>query len=61
MVFYKFIERKWSMDQGDFMKLFNQFNVLQKYLTALQLGGVKSEWNSKRTWEIHYRVSNLLG
>tara|TARA_B100000886_G_C20140572_1_gene373780 strand:+ start:310 stop:429 length:120 start_codon:yes stop_codon:yes gene_type:complete len=28
------------MDQGDFMKLFNQFNVPPKYLTAFNYAGL---------------------
>ena len=28
------------MDQGGFMKLFNQFNVLPKYLTAFNYAGL---------------------
>ena len=37
---FKFIEGKLSMDQGCFMKLFNQFNVHPKYLTAFNYAGL---------------------
>ena len=37
---FKFIEGKGSMDQGGFMKLFNQFNVLPKSLTAFNYAGL---------------------
>ena len=37
---FKIIEGKWSMDQGDFMKVLNQFNVLLKYLTAFNYAGL---------------------
>lgn len=37
---FKFIEGKLSMDQGGFMNLFNQFNVLPKYLTAFNYAGL---------------------
>ena len=37
---FKFIERKLNMVQGGFMKLFNQFNVLPKYLSAFNYAGL---------------------
>ena len=37
---FKFIEGKLSMDQGGFMKLFNQFNVLPRYLTVFNYAGL---------------------
>ena len=37
---FKFIEGKLSMDRGGFMKLFNQFNVLPKYLTVFNYAGL---------------------
>ena len=35
------------------MKLFNQFNVLPRYLTAFNYAGLKFNEPPKRTWEMY--------
>ena len=39
------------MDQRDFMKLFDQFNVLPKYLTAFNYAGLNLNKTSKEPEE----------
>ena len=48
---FKFIEGKLSMDQGGFMKLLNQFNVLPKYLTAFNYAGLNLNETPKQLEE----------
>ena len=44
---FKFIAGKWSIAQGGFMKLFNQFNILTKYLKAFNYAGSNLNETSK--------------
>ena len=37
---FQLIEGKYSKDLGNFMKLFNQFNILPKYLTGFNYAGL---------------------
>ena len=43
------------------MKLFNQFNILPRYLTAFNYAGLNLNETPKKTWEMHSWVSKLLG
>ena len=48
---FKFIKEKLSIDQEGFMKLFNQLNVLPKYLTAFNYAGLNLNQTPKELEE----------
>ena len=47
------------MDQGGFMKLFNQFNVLPKYLTAFNYAGLNLNETPKELEEYTLEFKTL--